>query len=112
MGLDFAEWLLMKNDQNQIQDVLYDGLTVTNKEGRIALSQMEVKRWSEVTLKKKHGLLFRIDNIELEEALIVWGNAQLEKSSTEDEAALVCQCIQQKGETCSCSTRLTAVPYF
>ena len=84
MGLDYAEWRLAKNEMRWsnfhkiiIEWELYKGLTVTNKEGKTALSQLGIKRWTDVSMDMGSGLIFRVDNKELEEALIVWGKAQL-----------------------------------
>ena len=60
----------------------------------------------------KKGLLFRSDNIELKEAIQAWSRAVLsdDEEETEKEAALVRQCIQEKGAVVKLSNDLrTAV---
>ena len=115
MGEEFAEWLVVKTKEEGWNKMdMYEGLTLVNKEGKTALSQMGIQQWSEVSMWKtsKKGLFFSIDNIELKEAIQVWSRAILsnDEEETEKEAALIRQCIQEKGAVVKLSNDLrTAV---
>ena len=70
-----------------------------NKEGKTAVSLLGIQLWSEVSMWKpsKIGLLFRIHNPELKEAIQAWSTTLQSGDGGEKEGALVRQCIQEKG---------------
>ena len=98
MGVEFAEWLVVKTKEEDWDRMkAYNRLTRMNKEGKTALSRLGMQRWSEANMwTSKLGLLFSIDDTELKEAIEAWSKTHLQ-SGTEEEAALVRQCIQEKG---------------
>ena len=69
-----------------------------NKEGKTGLSQLGIQLWSEVSMWRpsKLGLSFRMDNTNLKQAIQAWSRTLLQSGGVE-EAALVQQCIQERG---------------
>ena len=99
MGGEFADWLVVKATEEEWDRVkVYAGLAQSRKGGVAALSTLGMHRWSVVSMWKTKGLLFRLDNKQLGEAVQLWSKALYAKEIDVDVAALLVHyCVQKKG---------------
>ena len=101
---EFLEWLVSKTEEeNWDKTTVYNGLCQVNKEGKTAISLLDLAMpmWTRLSMWAKKGLQLRVENKDLGEALKIWHKSTLDpdvgEEREEEGAELVRTLIGRRG---------------
>ena len=87
MPIEYQEWLVTKTEEeNWDKTTVHDGLCQPNKEGKTAISRLDLAMpmWTRLSMWAKKGLQLRVENKDLGEALKSWHKSTLDPDVGEE----------------------------